>query len=117
MAATPKNHTLLLSDTSGKTKNVSVYGSDVANAFCTLSMSGKAGTGDLNFISFPFAVVITDISWTTGQADTTAAQILINGVASGDIIDYVTYVSTNANRPPLRVVVPAGARIQLKQLA
>jgi len=117
MAATPKNHTLLLQDGAGKTKNISVYDSDVANAFATLDMSAKAGTASLNFITFPFPVRISDFSCTTGTADTTVLQVFINGVPTGDIIDKVTYVSTSANRPPLSVVVPAGARLQIKELA
>ena len=116
MAATPKNHTILFTD-GRKTKTVSVYDSDVANAMATFDMTAKAGTTSLTFLSFPFPVQLIDVSVTTGTADTTVLQLIVNGVATGDIFDKVSYVSTNANRPPVRIAIPAGARIQIKELA
>ena len=116
MAATPKVHTVLLTD-GKKTKNLSLYDTDVAGSFATMDMTAKAGTASLNFVSFPFGVSIIDIATTTGTADTTVLQLIINGVATGDIIDKTPYLSTNANRPPLRIDIPAGARFQVKSLA
>jgi len=122
MAATPKNHTLVLNsrpDGSGTSKNISIYDSDVANAFATLDMSQKAGTGSLNFITFKGPVWIVDFLVTTGTADTTMLQVFIDGVPNGDVIDKVPFVSTNP-RPgtgKVSIPIPAGARLQIKELA
>ena len=117
MAATPKGAIFEFRDTKGATKSVSGYVSDVAAAFVTLDQATTASASSLNFISFPFPVYLTGYRQITGTADTTQLQVLVNGVPTGDILNYVVHVSTNSLPPQFRILVPAGARLQFKQLA
>lgn len=116
MAAAPQRFVLTLEGRSGG-RTLSGYASDVANTFCTLSASTYAGTGaDNNYIA-QSAGVISGASITTGLTDTKAFSVVINGVPVGQIVDYVSHVSTVADRPKLRIPFGAGAKIQLLQVA
>jgi hypothetical protein len=100
----------------GATKSINGYVSDVVGAPVTLSLAGKAGTADLTFITLQ-ECVLEDYSQTTGPTVMGFLQVLVNGVATGDVLDIVPHVSTNPQRPKLAIPIPAGARLSFNQLA
>jgi len=118
MAATPKNGVFTFVGLQTKrVYNVSVYLSDVANAKITLSSRGLAGTSSDTFWTAPEPVKMVDYSQTTGTADTDVLVLLSDdNIVPGSVLDYVSYVSTSSQRPPINVNFRAGAKIGAIQL-
>ena len=118
MTATPKNATFtFVGLQTGKTYNVDVYCSDVANALATWSIGARAGTGTPNDWIAPEAVQLLDVSIETGMADTKALQLVLNQRPTGDLFHYVLFVSTSPRRPAINIRALKGSRWQAIQLA
>lgn len=78
--------------------------------------SGASATS-ATFITFPENVVLTDFSMVTGCLDTEKIRLTVNSRPTAHILRYVPHLTTNANRPVLRIGFKAGARIAAFQIS
>jgi len=107
--------TMVLRGGSGS-RSVSIYISDVVNAYATIDLAGQAGTGSDTFYIAQGDGIINDLSIVTGPTVMKALVLLINGVPAGHVFDIITHVSTAPLRPQLQIPVRRGDKIQLKQV-
>lgn len=118
MAATPQNGTIrLLGVRSGRQYSISIYISDVAAAFVTFSLVGKAASTSVNFLTAPEDVVLADVSIVTGTADTTTLVPWSNDspIPGGKLIPYAQVLTTIQTRSFPNVGWKSGSKIQFAQ--
>lgn len=96
----------------------SVLRKHVAAAAVTFNPNGAAGTGSLTFYKLPENCTLIDFSMTTGTADTTNITLkLDDATIPGSVLRYIPHVSTNAQRPALRLTLPRGGNFSAVQAA
>lgn len=118
MAATPKNGTFTFVGASGRTYNVDAYVSDVAAGKVTFNPNGPAGSASLTFYKIPENCTLVDFSMTTGTADTTNVTLQADdNTVPGAILRYIPHVSTNSQRPALRIRFQKGENFGATQAA
>ncbi|MBA7672841.1 hypothetical protein ES703_81028 [subsurface metagenome] len=97
--------------------NVDIYYSDVADAL--INWDGGAGSSATSPTSFtaPEDLILADIAVVTGGTDTKKFQLLRNNQPTGDFIRHVPHLTTNANRPQLRLGFARGTEVRAIQKA
>lgn len=117
MAATPKSGQMVLVGSGGQ-RILDFYVSDVANAFVRFSDGvNVAGSSSPTEYTFNANGFIADISIATGLVDTTAAQVILNGTPTGNIIRWANFVNTLTARTPPGVRFNKGDRLTILQQA
>lgn len=113
-----KNITVIFRGKSGRTYIKNAYVSDVVDAAVTFDNgSGKAGAGSDPFWFAPEQVTLVDIATVAGTTVMGYLQLAVNGVPSGDTLDYASQLNSLANRPPITITIAAGAKISFLQKA
>lgn len=103
---------------SGRTYDIDVYCSDVANALVTWS-TGGAGASSTSPNSWRPVETVTliDFAIVTGMTDTTKLQLLAGNQPTGDFVRFSLHLDSLANRSPMRLTFAAGVEIRAIQLA
>ena len=109
--ATATNYSLVFVGQSGRTYSVSGYTADTAGAINTFSTSGLAGASSLQYFRTPENMTLVDFSIKTGTTQVAGILTENGAIKNGCLLDYVTFVSTNANRPKLAIPFPAGTLV------
>lgn len=117
MVAAPQKGVFTFVGVSGKTYSVDLYLSDVANALGNFDGGAGAGSTSPDFWTPPEQVVLKDFAIHTGLTDTTCIRLVVNGRPLGQILRYITFLDTLANRSPLNIGFNANARFSCIQMA
>jgi len=115
--ATPEYGQMMFVGQSGTSYGVDLYISDVNNGRVTFDGGAGAGSTSPTFWIPPENVILTDFSMTTGTADTEKIRLCVNSKPMGTVLRYVPHLSTNSNRPPLRIGFKAGSQISAFQIS
>lgn len=118
MAATPQHAVLqFVGLQSKRSYSLDAYVSDLANALVTFDSGiGASATSDTSYIC-PENMVMTDIAFATGLADTKRVRLVRNQIPTGDTFDYAIHDDGIASRPRLVKTFGRGDKIALIQLA
>jgi len=125
MAATPQFCQFIFQGNSGTTYGVDGYISDV-NRYLQSGVNGGlarfdggagAGTTSPTVWIAPENVILTDFSMTTGTADTEKIRLVVNSKPLSTTLRYVPHLSTNSNRPVLRIGFKGGSQISAFQIS
>lgn len=118
MAATPQHAVLqFIGLQSRRSYSLDAYVSDVANGLTTFDSGiGASATSDTSYVC-PENMVLVDVSFATGLADTKRIRLVRNQVPTGDTFDYAIHDDGIASRPRLAKVFAKGDKIALIQLA
>jgi hypothetical protein len=117
MVATPQYAGFKFVGQSGTTYSVDAYVSDVNGALITWDGGAGAGTASPTYWIAPENCTLLDFSMVTGTADTEKIRILINGKPTNNVLRYVPHLTTNANRPVLRIGIAKGAQLAAAQIS
>lgn len=119
MAATPKTSTLTFTSADGKRDYVyTIYNSDVANAFAKWSRMRTALSTDVDFVTVPEDMYLSDISSITGIVDTKMLLLFLDdGAVPGKLIYWENTISTNPNRAFPEIKIRAGRKLQFQVVA
>jgi hypothetical protein len=103
---------------SGRSYQVSVYASDVANAQANFSTDGKAATTTPTYWIAPERCVLVDFAIHTGMTDTTCVVVTANQARiPGSVMAYAAHLDTSNARPLLSIQLNQGTQLGLVQLA
>lgn len=117
MAATPQYGQMIFVGTSGTTYAVDLYVSDVNGALIRFDGGSGAGTASPTVWIPPENVTLTDYSMVTGTADTEKIRLVVNSKPLGSILRYAPHLTTNSNRPPLRIGFAKASQISAFQIS
>lgn len=117
MAATPQFCQFIFQGNSGTTYGVDGYISDVNGGLARFDGGAGAGTTSPTVWIAPENVILTDFSMTTGTADTEKIRLVVNSKPLSTTLRYVPHLSTNSNRPVLRIGFKAGSQISAFQIS
>lgn len=117
MTATPREATFTFYGRSKQSYTKDGYFGDVSGAPVHFDAGAGASANSPTDVSFPEDVVLTDMSIVTGAVDTKKAQLAIGGQPTGDVLRYAMHETTLTNRPRLNVLIRAGQRFNINQLA
>lgn len=115
--ATPQYGGMFFVGTKGETYPVDIYVSDVNGA--RINWDGGAGAGSTSptYWKAPVDVILTDYSMVTGTADTEKIRLLRDSKPTGHVLRYVPHLTSNSNRPRLRIGFKKGTEISAVQIS
>jgi hypothetical protein len=114
---TPTNGTLkFIEHGTGRTWHVNIYISDLGGVICPLNLMGLAAAGGPTVYIPTSNVMLADVSIATGPTVSKVIVPSVNGqTLPGAVFDYVSFVSTNPQRPPLSLNFAKGDQISFTQ--
>lgn len=114
--AAPQNATLSFVGQSGKGYQISMYTADTAAYINKFAADTAAVAGSSEYWRPPENVTLVDFSMTTGTTQLYQVMTIDGAVKNGTVLSYVSHVSTNPNRPKLRISFPQGGLIGAKTI-
>lgn len=114
--ATPESGMITMVGNSGRTYHIGVYVSDVVGNRCNLDVAQAPGSTSPQDWLPPENGFIVDAALTTGVTATTFLQVMEGGgPVLGGMIYYAAQLTSINNRPPIRIPVLGGVKLEIVQ--